>query len=102
MTWGYISKNADYPSSYVITYDRIWGDLQRYRGDGIPFDTLTRYEMSLVNYPAIGSKVYFSSATSRTYHSTLSCYTLLKSSSPVYRSSSTRYQYEPCSKCVGE
>ena len=101
-TWGYIKKNSSNPYLYVKIYDGIWGALQAYHRDGIPFSTLTKYEMSLIYYPNIGSRIYFSDANSRTYHSTLNCYTLLKSSSPVYRSSSTRYQYEPCSKCVGE
>lgn len=101
MTWGYISKYAAVPESYIQTYDRIWGDLQRYHGDGIPFDTLSRYEQSLVNYPGIGSYIYFASASSREYHSTVYCYTLLRST-PVQRSSRFASQYNPCSKCVGD
>lgn len=101
MVWGYISKYAAVPESYIETYDRIWGDLQRYHGDGIPFDTLSRYEQSLVNYPGIGSYIYFASASSREYHSTVYCYTLLRST-PVQRSSRFASQYNPCSKCVGD
>ena len=101
-TWGYISKNADSPGTYLRTYDRIWGDLQRYRGDGIPFNTLTRYEQSLVHYPAIGNVVYVASSSSSTYHSTRDCYTLLKSSSVSAKPLSYMRQSGPCSKCVGE
>ena len=101
MTWGYISKYSSAPESYLQTYDRIWGDLQRYHGDGIPFDTLSRYEQSLVNYPGIGSYIYFANASSREYHSTVYCYTLLRSN-PVQRSSRYASQYNPCSKCVGD
>lgn len=101
MTWGYINKNADDPYTYVEFYDNVWGDMQKYTGDGINFDTLTRYEQSLVNYPAIGSYVYFSSTKSREYHSTDKCYSLLKSN-PISRPASHRRNYDPCSKCVGD
>lgn len=101
LVWGYIKKNADSPYDYIEFYDSVWGDLQEYTGDGINFDTLTRYEQSLVNYPKIGSRVYFSSSTSRNYHSTNMCYSLLKSN-PISRPASQRYSYNPCSKCVGD
>lgn len=101
MVWGYIKKNADSPYDYIEFYDSVWGDLQEYTGDGINFDTLTRYEQSLVNYPRIGSRVYFSSSTSKEYHSTNMCYSLLKSN-PISRPASQRYSYNPCSKCVGD
>lgn len=101
MTWGYINKNADDPYEYIEFYDDVWGDMQKYTGDGINFDTLTRYEQSLVNYPRIGSYVYFASSSSKEYHSTKQCYSLLKSN-PVSRPSSQRYKYNPCSKCVGD
>ena len=101
MVWGYIQKNADDPDEYIKYYNQVWGDLQRYTGDGINFDTLTRYEQSLVNYPPIGSWVYFASSKSNEYHSTSMFYTLLKSS-PVFRPSSQRHNYYPCSKCVGD
>lgn len=101
MVWGYIRKNASNPASYIKYYHQVWGDLQSYTGDGINFDTLTRYEQSLVNYPRIGSYVYFSSAKSKEYHSTSMCYSLLKSK-PVSRPASQRYNYDPCSKCVGD
>lgn len=99
MTWGYIRKNADNPASYVKYYHQVWGDMQAYTGDGINFDTLTRYEQSLVNYPRIGSYVYFASKTSKEYHSTSKCYSLLKSN-PISRPASQRHNYNPCSKCV--
>lgn len=99
MTWGYIYKNADDPYEYIEFYDDVWGDMQKYTGDGINFDTLTRYEQSLVNYPRIGSYVYFASSSSKEYHSTKQCYSLLKSN-PVSRPASHRHNYNPCSKCV--
>lgn len=102
MTYGYIRKNADNPEAYIRYYDSVWGTLQRYRGDGIPFDTLTSTERALVNYPIIGKYVYFSSSTSNTYHSIKECYSLLKSENIVSRPSSSRYKYSPCSKCVDE
>ena len=101
MTWGYITKNSTSPNTYVITYNSIWGDLQRYHGDGIVFRTLTAYEQSLVNYPSIGLSVYFASSTSTTYHSIPYCYTLL-GSDIISRSAEYRYRYDPCSKCVGQ
>ena len=101
MTWGYILKNSTSPYTYIYTYDNIWGDLQRYHGDGILFSTLSPYEQSLVNYPAIANSVYFSSSTSSTYHSIPYCYTLLGSQLTT-RSAQYRNQYSPCSKCVGE
>jgi hypothetical protein len=101
MTWGYIYKNADDPYVYVEYYDSVWGDLQRHTGDGIIFETLTRYEQRLVNYPRIGTYIYFATSKTREYHSTAKCYTLLKSK-PVSRPASYRYNYTPCSKCVGD
>lgn len=100
-TWAYISKYAQYPSTYVILYDRFWGDLQQYHGDGIPFDTLSGYEQSLIHYPTKGAQIYFATSTSTTYHATGACYTLLRSD-PITRSSSLAYKYSPCSKCVGD
>lgn len=100
MVWGYIKKNADRPYDYIEYYHEVWGDLQAYTGDGINFDTLTRYEQSLVNYPAIGQWIYFATSKSIEYHSTNMCYTLLRSA-PVFRPASQRYNYNPCSKCVG-
>lgn len=100
-TWAYICKNADDPYEYVEYYDSVWGDLQRYHGDGVPFDTLTSYEQSLVHYPEKGSYIYFASKTSKTYHSTAKCYTLLKSN-VVSRLATISSRFEPCSKCVGE
>lgn len=102
MVWGYISKYADDPISYVSTYHKIWGNLHMHMGDGIPFDTLTSYEMSLVNYPAIGSFVYLAGSNPTTYHSTPKCFTLLRSDRVTYTGSYNRYRYEPCSKCVGK
>lgn len=99
MVWGYVRKNASNPASYIQYYHRVWGDLQEYTGDGINFDTLTRYEQSLVNYPRIGTYVYFATSSSSTYHSTNMCYSLLKSD-PISRPASQRYKYNPCSKCV--
>lgn len=101
MVWGYISKNADDPFSYLQFYDSVWGDLQWYTGDGINFATLTPYEQKFVNYPAIGAYIYFSYSTAREYHSTDQCYTLLKSE-PIARPSTQRNNYSPCSKCVGD
>lgn len=100
MTWGYISKYADNPSEYIVFYHDVWGDLQKHHGDGIPFDTLSWYEQSLVDYPDIGAYIYFSKGGS-TYHSTRDCYTLLRSETS-FRSSQFASQYSPCSKCVGE
>ena len=99
MTWGYIQKNSDMPYDYLEFYHQVWGDMQSYTGDGINFDTLTRYERSLVNYPPIGSYVYFASSKSKEYHSTKLCYSLLKSD-PISRPSTQRHNYDPCSKCV--
>lgn len=101
MVWGYIRKNADDPFNYLQFYDFVWGDLQEYCGDGVHFETLSRYEQSLVNYPSIGSYIYFAFATSREYHSTDQCYTLLKAT-PIARPATQRYNYSPCSKCVGD
>lgn len=101
MVWGYIRRNAEDPYEYIGYYHDVWGDLQRYTGDGINFDTLGKYEQSLVNYPSIGMYVYFSTAKSRTYHSTRMCYALLKTD-PITRPSHQRFSYSPCSKCVGE
>lgn len=100
MTWGYISKYADDPTTYVQFYQKVWGDLQKYHGDGIPFETLTRYEQSLVHYPSIGQYIYFA-VGERTYHSTRDCYTLLRSETSL-RMAKYAYLYDPCSKCVGE
>ena len=100
-TWAYIYKNAEDPYEYIEYYDSVWGDLQRYHGDGIPFNTLTSYEQSLVHYPEKGSYIYFASKTSKTYHSTAKCYTLLKSN-VVSRLATISSRFEPCSKCVGE
>lgn len=100
MTWGYISKYSDNPSEYIVFYHDVWGDLQKYHGDGIPFDTLSWYEQSLVDYPDIGSYIYFA-VGGKTYHSTRDCYTLLRSETSL-RSSQFASQYSPCSKCVGD
>lgn len=99
-TWSYISKHCDDPYDYVVYYDKIWGDLQEYNGDGIVFDTLSSYEQSKVNYPDIGKYIYYTSG-SRTYHSTPLCYTLLRSN-PYQRLSKFSDMYDPCSKCVGD
>lgn len=101
MVWGYIKNNADDPYEYIEYYHKVWGRLQKYTGDGINFNTLTRYEQSLINYPTIGYNVYFATPSSTVYHSTSQCYTLLKSD-PISRPSSKRYNYDPCSKCVGQ
>lgn len=100
-TWAYIYKNAEDPYEYIEYYNSVWGDLQRYHGDGITFDTLTSYEQTLVNYPGIGNYVYKASKTSKTYHSTTKCYTLLKST-PVLTFAYNTRGLDPCSKCVGE
>lgn len=102
MVWGYIKKNASDPYSYIEFYHQVWGDLQEYTGDGINFDTLTWYEQSLVNYPDIGSFIYFANPDSKEYHSTNKCYTLLKSYPTSSKSSAYAYKYNPCSKCVGD
>lgn len=101
MVWGYIEKNTAFPEDYIEFYHDVWGDLQKYTGDGINFRTLTKREQMLVDYPTIGSYIFFSSANSREYHSTYKCYTLLKSN-PIAKKSSLAYMYSPCSKCVGE
>lgn len=100
VSWAYLFKYADNPYDYVVYYDDVWGDLQKYHGDGISFATLTPYEQSLVNYPTIGSNIYFARGGT-TYHSTYLCYTLLRSQVSV-RPARYSYMYEPCSKCVGE
>lgn len=99
-TWAYISKYSDDPYDYVVYYDIIWGDLQKYHGDGIFFDTLSKYEQSLVDYPTVDEYICRVQG-SNTYHSTASCYTLLRSD-VITLSSKYSYLYEPCSKCVGE
>lgn len=101
MVWGYIKKNSSSPYEYIEYYHQVWGRLQAYTGDGINFDTLTRYEQSLVNYPYVGKYIYFANAKTKEYHSTYKCYTLLKSN-PVSRDASYAYMYNPCSKCVGD
>lgn len=100
MTWGYIKKNTMWPEEYLEYYDSVWGDLQEYLGDGIPFDTLTMYEMSLVNYPNVGPRICIARG-GKTYHSTEKCYTLLKTDVKVWVDASRRRIYSPCSKCVG-
>ena len=100
-TWGYIKKYADDPLDYVEFYDSVWGDLQEYMGDGIPFETLTKYEQSLVNYPKLWNTVFVASTSSNTYHSTADCYTLLRSS-PLAKPYSKYKDKDPCSKCVGD
>lgn len=102
MVWGYIQKNAEYPNTYLATYMNIWGKLQKYHGDGIPFDTLNSYEQTLVNYPKIGSFIYFANIKSSTYHSTKECYELLKSENVVARKAEKLTEFDPCSKCVGD
>lgn len=99
--WGWIVKYADDPYSYIIFYDRIWGDLQEYHGDGMPFHTLTYYEQSLVHYPARGQYIWMASG-STTYHNTPDCYTLLRSKQIIRYPYAARIHYYPCSKCVGE
>lgn len=101
MVWGYIKKNSSSPYEYIKYYHQVWGNLQKHTGDGINFDTLTRYEQSLVNYPSVGRYIYFANAKTKEYHSTYKCYTLLKSN-PVSRDASYAYMYNPCSKCVGD
>lgn len=101
MTWGYIYKYADNPYSYIEFYDDIWGDLQYYHGDGILFETLTRYEQGLVNYPVLSSVVYCTPSGSD-YHATRDCYTLLRSKSILRKQLSDVRKYSPCSKCVGD
>lgn len=102
MVWGYIQKNTEYPNTYLTTYMEIWGKLQKYHGDGIPFDTLNSYEQTLVNYPKIGSFIYFANSKTTTYHSIQECYELLKSENVVARKTEKLKDYEPCSKCVGD
>jgi len=103
MTWGYINKNYQYPDVYVDYYDRVWGRLQSFHGDGIVFDTLTSYEQSLVEYPSIKTFVYFANEKTTTYHSTTMCYTLLKSQNTIItRNYGYIENYDPCSKCVGD
>lgn len=99
-TWGYISKYADDPFNYLQYYHSVWGRLQVYHGDGIPFGTLTAFEQRLVSYPPIKSYIYLATGQT-TYHSTPDCYTLLRSD--VYAEPSKYFSlYDPCSKCVGE
>lgn len=101
MTWGYIKKNVMMAEEYLEYYDHVWGDLQEYLGDGIPFDTLTKYEMSLVNYPHVGSRICIAKG-GKTYHSTEKCYTLIKTKVKVWVDASQKWKYSPCSKCVGD
>lgn len=99
-TWGYISKHAEDPFNYLQYYHSVWGRLQEYHGDGIPFGTLTAFEQMLVSYPPIKSYIYLAVGQT-TYHSTPDCYTLLRSD--VYAEPAKYFSfYDPCSKCVGE
>lgn len=103
MTWGFINKNYQYPDVYVDYYDRVWGKLQSFHGDGIVFDTLNSYEQSLVEYPSIKTFVYFANEKTDEYHSTTMCYTLLKSQKTIItRNYGCIGDYDPCSKCVGD
>lgn len=99
-TLAYIENYAADPYEYIEFYDKVWGDLQRYNGDGIVFDTLSSYEQSLVNYPDVGKYIYYTSG-SNTYHSTPMCYSLLRSE-VLSRLAKYSYLYSPCSKCVGD
>ena len=100
-TYRYIYKYAENPEAYLYTYDGIWGDLQDYIGDGIPFDTLTPYEQSLVDYPEPGAYIWVVSGRS-TYHNTPDCFTLLRSTEVERYAYSSHVYYNPCSKCVGD
>lgn len=100
MTWGYIKKYARDPESYVEYYDSVWGDLQAYHGDGIIFNTLTWKERQYVHYPSVGSNIYFSSQSATEYHSTMKCYSLLRTKTIYMGPSSDKRYYDPCSKCV--
>jgi hypothetical protein len=102
MVWGYIQKNAEYPNTYLSTYMNIWGKLQKYHGDGIPFDTLNTYEQTLVNFPEIGPNIYFANNKTKTYHSSKDCYALLASNIVVVKKTENLKEYDPCSKCVGD
>lgn len=100
LTWGYISQHADEPEKYILTYHQIWGKLQEAHGDGMIFGTLSAAEQDLVNYPKLGDDIYFASTSAKTYHSTPSCYALLKTRSPLSLNKVFRTSCKRCSKCV--
>lgn len=99
-TWAYISQHADDPEKYILTYHQIWGRLQEAHGDGMIFGTLSAADQQLVNYPQLGDDVYFASISAKTYHSTTSCYALLKTRNPLPHSKIYCTPYKRCSKCV--
>lgn len=99
-TWLYVTKHAKNPEGYIWYYHQVWGRLQEARGDGIAFSTLTEEEQALVNYPKLTSMIYFASETSKTFHSTPSCYALLKTENPIMRNVEVYPEYRRCTKCI--
>lgn len=99
-TWRYISKHADEPEKYILTYHQIWGKLQEAHGDGMIFGTLSASDQELVNYPKLGDNIYFASSSVRIYHSTPSCYVLLKTRTPLSLNKAYCTACKRCSKCV--
>lgn len=98
-SWYYIRKYARNSDSYLSYYCFVWGALQEHHGDGIIYGTLTNEEQSLVNYPSVGKRVWLSSESSDTYHSTPNCYILLKSV-PIEADAIHAIVKKRCTKCV--
>lgn len=85
-----------------FTEERYWDKLFIFSG-GIPWNTLTPLQKSLIDYPTIDeNKVYFVENGS-SYHSTFNCYTLSKSKIIYYTSlknAKNLMDLSPCSKCI--
>lgn len=97
--WGYISKHSSNPHKYVEYYHYLWGDLQKFHGNGLIFGTLSPYQQSLVRYFPVGHHVFLSSTKSKHYHAHPACYSLL-TATPIEVDALAALGLQPCSKCV--
>lgn len=91
-------------SGYPDTPEEVWGELEDSEG-GRVWDTLTKEQQALVNYPYLDTNCVYWVAGGKSYHSIDWCYTLEKSeniqSGPLTEAIEMG-KVDPCSKCVGE
>lgn len=91
-------------TGYPDTHDEVWGELEDSEG-GRVWDTLTKSQQALVNYPYLDVNNVYWVAGGKSYHSIDWCYTLEKSdniqSGPLTEAIEVG-KGDSCSKCVGD
>ena len=90
------SNDADTP-------EEVWGELAEKEG-GYVWDTLTKEQQELINYPKFDKENVYWVSNGKSYHSIDWCYTLSKSKNIIngtLEEAIEANKMNPCSKCIG-